>query len=64
MAAPAPVAVFARIVAECSLDPTSHNLWPFEIVLTLFVSAPLALLGAAAGAGLDRAVRPPTEESR
>lgn len=64
MAAPAPVAVLARIIVECSLDPTSHNLWPFEIILTLFVSVPLALLGAAAGAALARSVKSSTEESR
>lgn len=38
LAAPA-TAVMARVVYETSLDPTSHNLWPFEIVYTLLATA-------------------------
>lgn len=34
------------IVADCSADPTNHNLWPFEFVLIAVASAP-AFLGAA-----------------
>ncbi len=33
------------IVADCSADPTNHNLWPFEFVLIAAATAP-AFLGA------------------
>lgn len=41
-----PAAVFARVVVEILSDPTSHNLWPLEIIL----SAAPGFLAAAAGA--------------
>jgi hypothetical protein len=50
MAAAVPFAVMAfvvlRIVVGTSIDPTSHNLWPFEILMWGVVS--LLLLGAIA----------------
>jgi hypothetical protein len=39
-----PAAVFARVLVEGALDPTSHNLWPFEILIG-------AVLGSACAAG-------------
>jgi hypothetical protein len=45
----APAAVVVRVVVETSQDPTSHNLWPFEVVLALFVGLAASLLGAVAG---------------
>jgi len=47
--AAAPAAVMARIVVETAVDPTSHNLWPFELILTAGVSLPTAALGALIG---------------
>jgi hypothetical protein len=44
--AAAPAAVLARVAVETQADPTSHNLWPFEVV---FACGP-GLLAAAAGA--------------
>ena len=41
-----PAAVFARVIVEAVADPTSHNLWPFEIIL----SAVPGLLASTAGA--------------
>ncbi len=41
-----PAAVFARVVVEVLQDPTSHNLWPLELIL----SAVPGLLAAGAGA--------------
>jgi hypothetical protein len=45
-----PAAVFVRVLADGIQDPTSHNLWPFEVVLALIVgmvaACPAALLGA------------------
>jgi len=41
-----PAAVVARIFVEVIQRPTSHNLWPFEVVIALL----LALVCAGAGA--------------
>ena len=45
-----PAATFARVVADGVQDPTSHNLWPFEVGIALIVGMaaawPAALLGA------------------
>ncbi len=45
-----PVAVKVRVAVEVSLDPTSHNLWPFEVVITSFVGGAAALAGTLLGA--------------
>ena len=49
--------VVLRIVVEVSLDPTSHNLWPFEILMTGASSVALMLVAVAARkiAGASRA---------
>ena len=45
-----PAAVVAiRVVADTAADPTSHNLWPFEIALALFVGACAVLPALLAG---------------
>src|SRR5690606_27866981 len=49
-----PVAVMLRVIVEVAADPTSHNLWPFEIVLAALLGFPLALLGAMLGAAFGR----------
>jgi hypothetical protein len=57
-----PVAIFGAfcaanaclIVADCSADPTNHNLWPFEFVMIALASAP-AFLGAGISVMIDRA---------
>jgi len=45
----APGAVFARMVVETSRDPTSHNLWPIEVMIAMVVGMAIAWPGAAAG---------------
>ncbi len=40
------IALLARIVVEVAIDPTDHNLWPFEVALAVIVSLPSALAGA------------------
>ena len=47
--AAAPVAILARVIVETNLDPTSHNLWPLEIILGGAASYPTSLIGAAVG---------------
>jgi hypothetical protein len=52
-----PAAAMARIVVEVFHDKTSHNLWPFEIVIALGIGFPVAFLGAALGRLLAKALR-------
>ena len=57
-----PTAMFAAfcvanaclIVADCSVDPTNHNLWPFEFVIIALATAP-SYLGAGVSVLIDRA---------
>ncbi|OQW43111.1 MAG: hypothetical protein A4S08_10470 [Proteobacteria bacterium SG_bin4] len=44
-----PAAVFARVVWDGFKDPSSHNLWPFEIAVVLPVGFACAFTGALAG---------------
>ncbi len=44
-----PAAVFARVIADVAADPTSHNLWPLEIIIALPMGLAGALVGATAG---------------
>jgi hypothetical protein len=44
-----PAAVMVRVVVDTATDPTSHNLWPFEIVLAGIVGAFVAVLGTLIG---------------
>jgi hypothetical protein len=37
IAAAVPCVVMARVTADTATDPTSHNLWPFEVVIASFV---------------------------
>jgi hypothetical protein len=46
--------VAARIAVDTARDPTSHNLWPFEIVIAGFVGAVAAGLGITIGALVRR----------
>jgi hypothetical protein len=49
-----PAAVLARVIHDTSSDPTSHNLWPFEIILATGPGLVAALVGALAGKLLAR----------
>lgn len=44
-----PVAVMARVQFETALDPTSHNLWPFEIAIASGLGFAVALAGTVLG---------------
>jgi hypothetical protein len=37
--------VVGRVVIDTAADPTSHNLWPFEVVLAVVVSVPPICVG-------------------
>lgn len=45
-----PAAVFARVVWDGFRDPSSHNLWPFEVIIAVLMGFACALAGAVAGA--------------
>jgi hypothetical protein len=42
-------AVVARVIFETAWDPTSHNLWPFEVVIAATVGMLVACSGALLG---------------
>lgn len=44
-----PAMVLARVVVETFQDPTSHNLWPFELIIASGVGLSAALAGALLG---------------
>lgn len=44
-----PAAVMARVLVEGLLDPTSHNLWPLEVIIAAVLGLACSLAGAAAG---------------
>ncbi len=49
MAAAVPAAVVLRVVSEVWVIPTSHNLWPLELVIAAAVGMLAALGGAMLG---------------
>lgn len=49
MTATVPAVVIARVLADGVRDPSSHNLWPLEVVIGLLVGLAYVLPGAAAG---------------
>jgi len=49
----------ARVVYEVVPDPTSHNLWPFELALAVVPGFGPALAGAVAGGLAARLSRTP-----
>lgn len=52
-----PAAVLAKVTVDVLRDSTSHNLWPFEVVIALAVGAMPAAVGAGLGWALARAFR-------
>lgn len=42
-------AVLARVIVEGLRDPSSHNLWPFELIIALLLGFACALAGALLG---------------
>jgi hypothetical protein len=49
-----PAAVLARVLMDGMADPTSHNLWPFEVAIALGVGFAPALAGAIGGSLLAK----------
>lgn len=44
-----PAAIMLRVAVEVALDPTSHNLWPFEVLIGVFIGLGAASAGAVIG---------------
>lgn len=44
-----PAAVLVRVAIETNRDPTSHNLWPFEVIIAMVVGVVCSLGGALTG---------------
>ena len=44
-----PGPVLARVVVDTSNDPTSHNLWPFELIIAAVLGALCSSAGALVG---------------
>jgi hypothetical protein len=44
-----PAVISLRVAVETAADPTSHNLWPFEIIIGSIVSALCAFAGSLIG---------------
>lgn len=44
-----PTVIMLRVLWDVIGDPTSHNLWPFEVAIGLWYSAPYAFVGALLG---------------
>lgn len=57
MGSSVPAVVMVRVVVDGLLDSTSHNLWPFEVVIAAFVGGAAALAGALLGSTLLRLSR-------
>jgi hypothetical protein len=54
-AVPAPI--LARIAVETAKDPTSHNLWPFEVIIAAVIGGLCSSAGALVGSLLARLSR-------
>lgn len=49
-----PAAVLARVIVEVVGDPTSHNLWPIELVIAAGLGYAVAAVGCVVGAVMVR----------
>jgi urea transporter len=44
-----PAAVTARVIVEVAMDPTDHNLWPFELVIAGWMGVAASGVGSLLG---------------
>ncbi len=58
MAATVPAAVLIRVLVEGVRDPTSHNLWPLEVIMAILVGLISAVPGALGGVLLMKVLKP------
>lgn len=48
------LAIMVRVALEVAADPTSHNLWPFEVVIAGFFGLISGVIGVAIARGAQR----------
>jgi hypothetical protein len=53
-----PAVVLLRVVADATRDPTSHNLWPLEVVIASVIGVIVAVVGLVVGWVLLKTLRP------
>jgi hypothetical protein len=58
-----PAIIVLRIAVETAADPTSHNLWPFEVIIGSIVSVLCAFTGSLIGWAISK-LRVATGRSR
>jgi hypothetical protein len=56
------LAVVGRVSVETARDPTSHNLWPFEVVIAGTIGFAGGFLGAVVARGVEWLRRPAGRE--
>lgn len=57
MGSSVPAVVMVRVIVDGLRDSTSHNLWPFEVVIAAFVGGAAAFAGALLGSAVSRLSR-------
>jgi len=53
-----PAVVLLRIVADVAGDPTTHNLWPLELMIASLLGGASSAIGAATGLLTAKLIRP------
>ena len=57
-----PAVVLLRVIVDVALDHTTHNLWPFELVIAIFLGGACSVVGAAIGWLTAKLFRSATQE--
>ena len=52
-----PAAILVRVAVDTAKDPTSHNLWPFEVIIAAMVGVLCSSAGALTGSLFARLCR-------
>ena len=53
-----PCVAMARVLVDIARDPTSHNLWPIEVVMMAALGFGLAFVAGSLGLALRRMLGP------
>ncbi len=54
MAMVLPAVVMSRVIAEGIIDPTSHNLWPIELIIAILMGYAIALPSTVVGVAIRK----------